>query len=50
MHKYGPDTKSSETSIEEMIKNPEMLGFIPGHLRTKKMCKHAVKKLPFLLK
>ena len=34
----------------KMIKNPEMLGFIPGHLRTKKMCKHAVKKLSFLLK
>ena len=23
--------------------------FVPGHLKTKKMCKHAVKKLPFVI-
>ena len=27
-----------------------MLKFCPGHLKTKSMCKHAVKKLPFLLR
>ena len=27
----------------EKIKNPEMLKFIPGHLKTKKMCNYAVK-------
>ena len=27
-----------------------MLKFVPVHLKTKKMCKHAVKKLPYLLK
>ena len=26
-----------------------MLNFVPDHLKTKKMCKHAVKKLPYLL-
>ena len=32
-----------------VMKNPEMLKFVPNHLKTKKMCKHAVKKLPYLL-
>ena len=27
------------------MKNPEMLKFIPDHLKTKKVCKRAVKKL-----
>ena len=27
----------------EKIKNPEMLKFIPDHLKTKKMCNYAVK-------
>ena len=31
-------------SIETTTKNPEMLNFIPGHLKTKKMCKKAIKK------
>ena len=31
------------------MRNPEMLKFVPHHLQTKKMCKHAVKKLPFLI-
>ena len=25
-------------------------GFNPDHLKTKKMCKHAVKKLPFIIR
>ena len=32
------------------MKNPEMLKNLPDHLKTKKMCKHAVKKLPYLLR
>ena len=32
-----------------VMKNPEMLKFVPNHLKTKNMCKHAVKKLPYLL-
>ena len=27
-----------------------MLRFVPDHLKTKKMCKHAVKKLLFLIR
>ena len=27
------------------MKNPEMLKLDPNHLKTKKMCKHAVKKI-----
>ena len=32
-------------SIGARIKNPEMLRFVPDHLKTKKMCKNAVKKM-----
>ena len=32
------------------MRNPEMLKFVPDHLKTKKMCKHAVKKLPYPLR
>ena len=27
-----------------------MLKFVPDHLKTKKMCKHAAKKLPFVIR
>ena len=42
--------KSLNVSIRTVMKNPEMLKFVPNHLKTKKMCKHAVKKLPYLLR
>ena len=32
------------------MKNREMLKVFLDHLKTKKMCKHAVKKLPYLLR
>ena len=35
---------SANISIGTVIKNPEILKFIPDHLKTKNMCKHAVKK------
>ena len=35
---------SSKISIGAVIKNPEMLKFVPDHLKTKKMCNLAVKK------
>ena len=35
--------KSLNISIGTVIKNPEMLKFDPDHLKTKKMCKHALK-------
>ena len=34
---------SLNTSIVTVIKNPETLVFVPDHLKTKKMCKDAVK-------
>ena len=32
------------------MKNPEMLRFVPDHLKTKTTCKNAVEKLPFVIK
>ena len=40
---------SSNISIGTVTKNREMLKFVPDHLKTKNVCKHAVKKLPYLL-
>ena len=48
---YGMDIcKSVKIRIGEGMKNPEILKLIPHHLKTKKMCKHAVKKSPFLIR
>ena len=41
--------KSLNISIGRVMKNSEMIKFVPGHLKTKKMCKHVVKKLLYLL-
>ena len=41
--------KSLDISIGTVMKNPEMLKFLPDRLKTKDMWKHAVKKLPYLL-
>ena len=40
--------KSLNISNGAVMRNPEMLKFVPDHLKTKKMCKHSVKKLPYL--
>ena len=42
--------KSLNISIGIVTKNPETLKFVHDHLNTKKKCKHAVKKLPYLLR
>ena len=42
--------KSLNVSIGTISKNPEMLKFVPDHLKLKKVCNHAVKKLPYLLR
>ena len=42
--------KSLIINIGTSVKNLEMLKFVPDHLKTKKMYKHAVKKLPYLLR
>ena len=39
--------KSLKISIKTVTRNTDTLKFVPGHLKTKKMCQHAVKKLPF---
>ena len=39
-----------KTSTGAIIKDPEMLRLVPYHPKIKKMCKHAVKKLPFAMK
>ena len=47
---YGTDNyKSSKISIGAIIKNPEMLQFVPDHLNIKKMWKNRVKKLLFVI-
>ena len=42
--------KSLNISIVTVMKNSEMVKFVPDHLKTKKLCKHTVKKLPYVLK
>ena len=42
--------KSSNINTGTVMKNPEMTKFVRDHLKTKTMCKHAVKKLPCLLR
>ena len=42
--------KSLNISIRTKMKNQEMLEFVPDHVKTKKMCKHAVEKLHYLLR
>ena len=42
--------KSLNINIGTVTKNPKMLKFVPGHLKTKKMFKHALKNLPCLLR
>ena len=37
-------------SIGIVMKNPGMLKLVPYHLKTKNMCKYAVKKLPYPLR
>ena len=34
--------KSVKISIGTVMRNPEMLKFVPYHLKTKTICKHAV--------
>ena len=46
----SPDNyKPLKISIGAIIKNSEMLKFVSDHRKTKKMCKNAVKKLPFVI-
>ena len=38
--------KSLNISIGTVIRIPKISIFVPDHLKTKKMCKHALTKLP----
>ena len=42
IHKY------INANIGTVMKNPELLKFVPDHLKIKQMCHYAVKKLPFV--
>ena len=42
--------KSLNISIVTVMKSTEMFKFVPNHLKTKKMWKHTVKKLSYLLR
>ena len=42
--------KSVKITTQTVMKNSEMLKLIPDHLKTKKMCKHAVKRLPVVIR
>ena len=42
--------KSLKISMGVVMRNPEMLKFVPNHLKTKKMFKNAVKKLSFVIR
>ena len=42
--------RSLNISIGRVMENPEILKLVSDQLKTKKSCKHAVKKLPFLLR
>ena len=44
------DYKSPKISIGAIMKNTKMLKFVPDYLKTKTICKHAVKKLSFVLR
>ena len=48
---YSQDNyKSLKISTELIIKIPEMLRFVPDHLKAKTMCKNVLKELPFVVK
>ena len=48
---YGMDIyKHLNISLGTVMKNPEMLKFVPDHLKTKKMNKYAVTKIPYPLR
>ena len=44
------ESKTLKVSIRTIINNPEMLWFVPDHLKTEKTCKYAIKKFTFAMK
>ena len=50
-NEYSIDTnKSVKINIGTVIRNREIIKLVPDHIKTKNMCKHAVKKLPYPLR
>ena len=50
-NEYSPGNyKSLKVTIGSIIIDPEMLRFVPDHLKTKKICRYAVKKLVFVIR
>ena len=50
-NEYSTDNyKSLRIITEVIIKNQEMLRFVPDHLKTKNMGKQSVKQLPFIIR
>ena len=41
--------KSIKISTGAVMNNLEIVKFVPDHLKTKKICEHAVKKIPFVI-
>ena len=40
--------ESVKISIGIVMRNPEIVKYVPDYLKTKEMCKNSVEKLPFL--
>ena len=48
---YSMDIYTSiKISLGTVMRNPEMLKHVPDHLKTNKIFKHVVIKLPFLIR
>ena len=41
--------KSIKISTGAVMNNLEIVKFVPDHLKTKKICEHAIKKIPFVI-
>ena len=47
---YSMDIYKSSKILGAVIRNPEKLKFVSVHLKTNKMCNHAVKKINLSIK
>ena len=44
------NNKSLKLNIRSILKNPEILKFVPDNLKVKSMCNYTVKKLPIVIR
>ena len=47
---YSTNIFKSLNIVGTVMRNPKMLKLIPDHFKTKKMCKHGVKKIHFVIR